>query len=174
MGAYADMDTSKLEAFTARLHSAANGDFQREAQGFLEGLGYEFLRVLQDEIIRRKVMDTRLLLTSFQTGNENGIWSFNDDGLTLEVGTNVSYASYANDGHYTTKAGQAKRFVPGVWEGDRFIYTPGAKTGMVLKLKWIEGKHYWESALRLMERMIPEMLETKVQAWLNSYFAEFI
>lgn len=44
---------------------------------------------------------------------------------------------------------------------------------MVLKQQWVEGYHYWESGLKIIEEMIPKLLENKLQAWLNDYFADF-
>lgn len=93
-----------------------------------------------------------------------------DDGLTLEVGTNVNYANYVEKGHWTNPQGTAQRFVPGYWEGDRFIYDKNAESGMVLKQKWIEGKHYFESALRIYETIFKESTERKLQQWIDNYF----
>lgn len=169
-----DVDVSEFREFFSRIGQAASGDFRHEMELFLEGLGNEFLRVLQDEIIRRKVMDTRQLLASFEKGAQGNIWELTEGDLTLEVGTNVEYASYVNDGHWTNPKGIERRFVPGHWEKangkDRFIYTPGEKTGMVLKMKWVEGKHYWESALRILDKMLPDLLDAKLQDWMDSYF----
>ena len=41
-------DTVELENFVKRLGTAAQGDFKRALNKFLEGLGIEFLRILQD------------------------------------------------------------------------------------------------------------------------------
>lgn len=159
-----------IKEFCHRLEQVAQGDFKHEIILFLEGSGLEFLRIVEDEIMRRKVLDTRLLLISVHKGEGGNVWVFDEAGLTLEVGTNVQYAAYVNDGHWTNKKGVERRFVPGVWEGDRFIYDPSAKTGMVLHQKWIEGAHFWESAIRIMERIFPKMLDTKMQDWLEKYF----
>ena len=74
--------------------------------------------------------------------------------------------------------GIERRFVPGHWEKangkDHFIYTPGEKTGMVLKMKWVEGSHYWESSIRILEKLYPELLEKKLQSWLDEYFKDFL
>lgn len=172
--AQVSIDASEVRAFVKRLEMAASGDFKKELTLFLEGIGDEFLRILQDEIIRLKVVDTRQLLISFNRGGDNGVWELNEGSLTLEVGTNVLYAKYENDGHWTNPKGVARRFVPGYWEGDRFVYTPGAKEGMVLKMKWIEGSHYWESAIRIMERIYPQLLDAKLQEWLDRYFSDFM
>lgn len=166
-----DVDVSAFREFFARIGQAASGDFRHEMELFLEGLGNEFLRVLQDEIIRRKVMDTRQLLASFEKGSQGNIWELTDGDLTLEVGTNVEYASYVNDGHWTNPKGVKYRFVPGYWQGDGwFVYDPSAKGGMVLKQHWVEGKHYWESALRILDKVLPDLLDAKLQDWMDSYF----
>jgi hypothetical protein len=153
-----------------KLSRAGNGDFRKELATWLEALGIELLRIIEDEIIRRDVTDTRLLLHSFTKGDKENIWEITDDGLTLEVGTHVDYASYVNDGHWTNTKGVAVRFVPGTWNGDKFQYIPGAKTGMVLKQKWVPGKPYFDSALRIFEQMLPELCEAKLQQWLDNYF----
>ena len=69
-GRYVDMDMSGFKEFFNRMERAAKGDFRKELETFLEGLGNEFLRILQDEIVRRKVMDSRQLLASFERGND--------------------------------------------------------------------------------------------------------
>lgn len=170
MSGYVSFDFSEYRDFFALCKMAAQGGFKQELTQFLEGLGNEFLRILEDEIVRRQVMDSRLLLNSFHKGHEEGVWEISSGGLTLEVGTNVSYAGYVNDGHWTAKKGTAGRWVPGRWEGDRFIYEPDAKTGMYLKQKWVPGKHYWESALRILNEIYPELLDRKLQQWLDNYF----
>ena len=164
------LEAEKMKAFFDKCIKAGNGEFKKELEVFLEGIGTEFLRIIEDEIIRRKVVDTRLLLNSFHKGDGENFWDISDGGLTLEVGSNVEYAGYVNDGHWTCGKGEAMRFVPGYWEGDRFQYDPSASTGMMLKQKWVEGKHFWESGIRILDRMMPYLLEAKLQQWLDSYF----
>lgn len=167
---YVNIDTSDAGRFFDALEAAARGGFRKELELFLEGLGVEFLRIVEDEIIRREVLDTRLLLASFHKGDNNNVWDITDGGLTLEVGSTLKYAGYVNDGHWTNPKGVARRFVPGYWEGDRFIYDPEAEGGMVLKQKWVDGKPYWDSALRILDKMLPEFLDAKLQEWLDNYF----
>ena len=116
-----NVDVSEFRAFFQKMGKAASGDFKREMELFLEGLGNEFLRILQDEIVRRKVMDTRQLLASFEKGEQGNVWELSDGDLTLEVGTNVDYASYVNDGHWTNPKGVQYRFVPGYWLDDALV-----------------------------------------------------
>lgn len=66
-------DTVELENFVKRLGTAAQGDFKRALNIFLEGIGIEFLNILQKEIIARNVMDYRLLLFSFQKGDKENV-----------------------------------------------------------------------------------------------------
>lgn len=165
-----EFDMAEFREFFERLERAAKGDFRQEMELYLEAVGFDFLRVVQDEIVRRKVLDSRLLLASFEKGNDGNVWELTDGGLTLEVGTNLDYAGYVNDGHWTNTKGVSRRWVPGYWEGDRFIYDPGAETGMLLKQHWVEGKHYFESALRIYEKIFQASAEAKLQEWIDKYF----
>lgn len=167
------IDMSEYEAFFARLKKAGSGDFKKEIGLFFEGLGMEFLRVLQDEIISAGAVDTRLMLASFSKGGGNNVWEVSNGGLTLTVGSTLDYAQWVNDGHWANPGGIQVRFVPGSWSGDRFIYSPGAKGGMILHQQWVEGYHFWEAGLRIIEEMIPKLLEAKLQQWLDSYFSGF-
>lgn len=167
---YVDFDTAGADKFFDALEAAARGGFRKELELFLEGLGNEFLRIVEDEIIRRKVLDTRLLLASFHKGDGNNLWELTEGNLTLEVGSTLEYAGYVNDGHWTNPKGVDKRFVPGYWQGDRFIYDPTAEGGMVLKQHFVDGKPYFDSALRILDKMLPEFLDKKLQEWLDNYF----
>lgn len=168
-------ESDDMKQFFGKCSSAGNGDFKKALSVFVQGLGLEFLRVIQDEIIRLKVIDTRLLLSSFHIG-DNGNAELSEGDLTVEVGTNVEYAKFVNDGHWTCGKGEAMRFVPGkvttnaVGKITSFEYDPSAKGGMMLKQKWIEGRHFWESGIKIMEKMIPGLLEAKVQQWMDNYF----
>lgn len=167
---YVDFDTAGADKFFDALEAAARGGFRKELELFLEELGNEFLRIVEDEIIRRKVLDTRLLLASFHKGDGNNLWELTEGNLTLEVGSTLEYAGYVNDGHWTNPKGVDRRFVPGYWQGDRFIYDPTAEGGMVLKQHFVDGKPYFDSALRILDKMLPEFLDKKLQEWLDNYF----
>lgn len=171
---YVSIETAELKRFVNKLSKAGNEQFRKDLLIFLEGIADEFLRIVEDEIIRTQTVDTRLLLNSFHKGERDNLYVLNQGDMTIEVGTNVTYASYANDGHWTNPKGVATRFVPGYWHGHSFVYQPGAKTGMLLKQKWVEGSHYFDSAVRCMEQMLPNLLEAKLQQWAEEYFREFM
>lgn len=158
-------DIDGLDEFIRTLNRAANGGLSEQLGLWLEAMGMEFLDVIQDEIIRTGTVDTRRLLNSFGKGDGENMWSISDGGLTLDVGTNVEYASYVNDGH-----AQSKRFVPGRWDGDRFIHDPGAGTGMMLSAKYVPGTQYWDTALAIVDRMFERSLDRLLQRWLDEQF----
>jgi hypothetical protein len=174
MAGAVEFNLSAVNEFIQRLRQAAQGDFKNELELLIHSLGTDFLAVVEDEIKRRGVMVTRNLLASFHEGGEGNVWEISDGGLTLEVGTNVKYAAYVNDGHWLNPKGVETRFVPGYWSGGRFVYDPNAKTGMVLKQRWIEGSHYFDGAVRIFEKMFPDILEAKLQKWLEKYFGGII
>ena len=168
-GQYVQIDVTDLQAFNDKLRKAANGDLKKEFALFLDGIGFEMLRVIEDEIIRLKAVDTRLLLNSFHKGGANNVYELREADLTLEIGTNVEYAQWVNDGHKQTPG----RFIPGEWNGDgKFRYIPGAKTGMVLKASWVDGRHYIEHSVVIMEKMSPKLIEAKLAQWFNEYFSD--
>ena len=174
-GKYVNVDTTELRRFIERMNQAGRGkEFEKELSRFLDAIGVEFLSYVQDFIIQAGSVDTRLLLNSFQKSGEGSVFIAQEGGLQIEVGTNVEYASFVNDGHWLNPRGVDMRWVPGEWQGERFIYQPGAKTGMLLKQKWIEGSHYFDDAIRLMERMAPQFMERKMQQWLEQYFSDFV
>ncbi len=175
-GKHISVDVSEMKEFTDKLSDAAKGGFKKELALFLKGLGMEFLRVVEDEIIRLETVDTRLLLNSFQVEGDGNLFVLNEGDLTIEVGTNVEYAEYVNRGHWKNPKGVNMRFVPGDVVLDssgkivKFTYNPNAKTGMTLKQGWVQGSHYWDWALVAMEKMLPGLIEAKVQDWINRYF----
>lgn len=161
-----------LDQFIKQLKSASNGDLQKQFTDWLEAMGMEFLDLVQDEIIRTETVDTRRLLNSFNRGDADNIWSITNGGMRLEVGTNVKYAEYVNDGHFTVdiNSGKDRRWVPGSWQGDRFQYDPSSKTGMLLTVKWVDGTGYWDTALAIFERMFAKALDRRLQEWLDKQF----
>lgn len=160
-----NVDTSDLDSFVKLCETAGNRLLKEQLGQSLDGIGVDFLRIIEQEIIKRGAVDTRLLLHSFSVGADGNIWTLDEGNLTLEVGTNVEYAAPVNYGH-----NQSKRFVPGRWEGKRFVYDPSAKSGMMLTAKFVQGYHFWEAGLRAIEKIFPKSIEAKTNTWLNSYF----
>ncbi|PEN41763.1 phage portal protein [Bacillus wiedmannii] len=153
--------TRGFREFSAKLNRMANGLDQNVAL-WLEASGFQFLEEVQNQIISLAVVDTRLLLNSFTKGDGENVWRSSDGGLTLDVGTSVSYAKVVNDGHQ-----QVRRFVPGRWKGHNFEYDPHAPTGMMLTAKFIEGRPYWDNAIAIYERMFQTAFDRKFRQWVH-------
>ncbi|SCN11925.1 HK97 gp10 family phage protein [Bacillus wiedmannii] len=153
--------TRGFREFSAKLNRMANGLDQNVAL-WLEASGFQFLEEVQNQIISLAVVDTRLLLNSFTKGDGENVWRSSDGGLTLDVGTSVSYAKVVNDGHQ-----QIRRFVPGRWEGHSFEYDPHAPTGMMLTAKFIEGRPYWDNAIAIYERMFQTAFDRQFRQWVH-------
>lgn len=171
-GRYVQADVTELEKLAKDLRKASV-EFKKDMALFLDAAGFDMLRIIQDEIIRLDVVDTRLLLKSFHKGGSGNIYELNDGDLTLTIGTNVEYAAYVNDGHWLNPQGVAKRFVPGYWTSNgRFVYQQGAKTGMVLKQRYINGRHYIEHAVNIMDVMFPKLAEKKLEDWFSRFLSD--
>lgn len=71
-------------------------------------------------------------------------------GVT-NVFNNTSYAAHVEYGHR-----QKKRWIPGRWENGHFIYDHDAKTGMMLKPRFIQGR-------KMLSRGLFDIKQTFVQ-----------
>lgn len=181
-GKYVSIDSTELRRFVEKLEKAGRGgEFKKELSRFLDSLGVDFLAKAEDFAISAESVDTRHLVGSLKIGEEGNIFVSGEDGLWIEVGTNVDYASYVNDGHWLNAKGVDMRWVPGHWTGPpgdknaKFIYEPGAKTGMLLKQDWVKGSHFFDNAVRKMETdVIPKSMEKNMQEWINKYFSDLL
>ena len=88
------------------------------------------------------------------------------DHYTVVVLNNLRYASYVEYGHRQ----QPGRFIPGHWEGERFIYEPKAKSGMVLKNSWVKGRFMLTISTQELEQQAPAILEKKLYKFLKGCF----
>lgn len=98
-------------------------------------------------------VDTSRLVSSFQVG----VVTPNE----AEIGTNVEYALYVNDGHV-----QHRRFLPISYlsAGGRGKYIqPGNTKGIMLKEKYIPGKHFLENGMRQAEPWLKTIGESFMQ-----------
>ncbi|MCY7754107.1 HK97 gp10 family phage protein [Bacillus haynesii] len=161
------MKIKGLKQLSQTLEKAGQSGFRTEAAKWLEQAGTDFLDLVRDEIVRAGSIDTGSLLRSFKRGSEGNSWEIEKGGLTLEVGTELEYASFVNDGHWSGGKDEV-RWIPGQWHGGRFQYDPGSSSGMALKRQWVKGTGYWEHALYIFERLFEKRLHERLQTWLNS------
>lgn len=73
--------------------------FNTDLNEYVDAMGYTFLGEVRTEILRQQLVDTRLMVNSFQKGGLNNVW--NRVGTAIEVGTTTTYAKFVNDGHWT-------------------------------------------------------------------------
>ncbi|MED1954912.1 HK97 gp10 family phage protein [Brevibacillus centrosporus] len=134
-------------------------------------LGEALLNTITDEIIKQNLIDTGAagLLGSFSQGDPNNVWEFDSDRntITLEVGSNLSYAPLVNDGYEIKKAHFVPGYVSRTEEGPRFRYDPDAKSGVMMKPRVFIGRQYFDIALQDfqggMKRMIEELLDKELE-----------
>lgn len=163
------LDMSEVYDFFNKIEKEAENGFKERMKQVLDELGMDFLDTVQKKIKESGSVDTGTLLKSFTKGDKNNIWVLKNGALELEIGTHLEYAQFVNDGHWTTPSGVDQRWIPGTWSGSRFNYSPGAKTGMLVKRRWIEGKHFWEDAIMVFERMFEKRLSDELERWLEEF-----
>lgn len=159
------IDVSGLEGLSRKFEEASRRLLPLAGE-VLEEAGNEFLDIVQDEIMRAENVDTRLMLDSFNRGSGYNIFELDLGGLALTVGTRVEYAKWVNEGH----AQQPGRFIPGIWNGERFQYIQGAKTGMVLKATRTKGSGFFDKSIAVIKRMFPDIAEAKFRRFISRYF----
>lgn len=181
-----EFDTRELKQFFQQMEQAAKGDFKKDFSLWIEAVGFDFLSAVQDEIETRRIVDSRLLINSFTRNAEGNIWNVLDSGLTLEVGTNVLYATWVENGHtqklgrfipgrwenstFVEKKVENGKVIPAHWEGGTFVYDPSAKGGMVLKAEKTNGKQYFKNSFNKYQKKFEKSAEKKLQEWLQKYF----
>ena len=132
-------------------------EFTERCQGVVDSFEAKKLVLMRrmsniclEEISPLIPVDTSRLVSSFQVG------VITPD--EAEIGTNVEYAIYVNDGHV-----QHKRFLPISYlsAGGRGKYIkPGNTKGIMLKEKYIPGKHFLENGMRQAEPRMKTLIES--------------
>lgn len=117
------------------LQEIENYDIQKEK--LMRRLGRIYSSEVKGKIKETGAVDTGRLRASIDIGEVTK--------NSVEVGTNVEYAEFVNDGHR-----QHKRFVPGRWRANgTFEYLPYPQNGgrgMMLTERWVDGKKFMEKA----------------------------
>ena len=132
-------------------------EFTERCQGVVDSFEAKKLVLMRrmsniclEEISPLIPVDTSRLVSSFQVG------VITPD--EAEIGTNVEYAIYVNDGHV-----QHKRFLPISYlsAGGRGKYIkPGNTKGIMLKEKYVPGKHFLENGMRQAEPRLKSIGES--------------
>ena len=104
---------------------------------------------------------TGRLVQSMNMGATEGYCKVHATATSLEAtyATCVPYAEYVENTVHQ-KAGQ---FVPGYWQGGRFVYSPGCGTGMTLKGATISGKHMFQKSLDDVRKVLPQIISAELE-----------
>lgn len=164
---YVSFDYSQIEAYLHKFEEL-RPRVEQVINNVLNEWGIIFLNKVTDNIIECKSVVTSNMIASFTFGDTNSIWEVDKNSIT--VGSKVRYAYLVENGHWNMGENVTHRFIPGYWKsgdtGDKFVYDPTAKGGMMLKLQYIEGKKFFAKALLEMEGQIGEIFD--------SYMAELL
>lgn len=81
--------------------------FGTDLNEYVDAMGFTFLAEVRREILRQQLVDTRLMVNSFQRGGLSNVWERTK--TAIEVGSSVFYVPFVNEGHWTVNN---KSFVP--------------------------------------------------------------
>jgi len=128
-----------LDKLVARIKQKADVELQNDVELWLEASGMDFLRETKDQVKAYQAVDTRRLINSFDKGNDGVIWKLNKGKLSLDVGTNVHYARYVNDGHKIKRGGKV--------------------------IGYVEGKPYFDTATENFREQFKQTFKVKLKQW---------
>lgn len=139
-------------------------EFEALAEG-VRRMERDSVRNIEDFLLRMalRAMARVKKRTPVDTGNLRNKWYLSGvarrgNDVMINIVNSALYASFVEFGHWQ----QPGRFIPGHWEGDRFIYEPGAEEGMYLSKPWVDGVFMLTISIQEIEREMPKRLES---AW---------
>lgn len=151
------LDISELERMAERLRQLSKRDV------------IDFIRWLLPKI-QQEIIGKVKLRTPVNSGDLRRRWQPGE----IRITGNVIEAEVINDLEYASDVeyGFRSHFVPGYWEGNTFVYSKGAKTGMQVGPPGgrVPGRFMLKISLEEMERELPTYLDEKLQAFLDQRF----
>jgi hypothetical protein len=110
---------------------------QKDVKPMMKGV----LKYVAEDCLQKIKRDTPVDTGKLRESWTLTTWKQNEQETSVDIFSPLDYAGYVEDGFHTTSSGQAKRFIPGYWQGRKFIYDPNSETGMTVTRKFIDGKH---------------------------------
>lgn len=156
------MNVHDFDGLARRFRALADDGIEQVLRNIAEAAGETLLNLIVDEIDKQGLIDTGALWQSFSRGEDGNVWEWDIDrnALTLEVGSNLPYAYYLNDGYTIEK----EYFVPGYWNGGgSFVYDTGAKGGFMAKPRSFIGRHYFDIAVAEFEEGMNEFIIRRLE-----------
>ena len=159
MARWGRCDYRQIQRLQQRMEQLQQVDFD----AFCEKMAKELAKKLL-----RKVTNRTPVSLPPGGGTLKGSWDIGEirkEGHTyvIEVINSSEYSSYVEYGH-RQKPG---RFVPGYWQGQRFIYDPNADGGMVLKQGWVKGRFMLTMSEMELQAQAPAIIEKELKKFLK-------
>jgi hypothetical protein len=151
-----------FDGLARKFEQLSRGVIAEVIRNIVEVVGETLLNHVIDEIDRQGLIDTGTMWNSFTRGGEENIWEWDIDrnAITLEVGSNLPYARYLNDGYTMNK----KHFVPGYWNGSgKFVYDPGSKSGFMARPRSFIGRKYFDIAVHHLEGGMNALIMSRLE-----------
>jgi len=148
-------DFKELEQLQERLEKLSNLDMDKFYTEAAKDLAGRLLSKVKKRtpVVYGTLRDAWAVMPVGKRGNH----------YTVVVLNNLVYASYVEYGHRQLPG----RFIPGYWEGERFIYDPDAEGGMVLKDSWVKGRFMLTISTQELENQAPALLEKRLYNFLK-------
>lgn len=164
------MSIYDFDGLARKFEQISNGAIEKVLRNIAEVVGETLLNHVIDEIDNQGLIDTGTLWNSFTRGGADNIWIWDVDrnAITLEVGSNLSYARHLNDGYTISK----RHFVPGYWNsGGSFVYDPSAKTGFMARPRSFIGRQYFDIAVQQLEGGMNALIMRQLEREMRRLFA---
>lgn len=158
MARWGKCDYRQLQQLNQKIEKLMTADFDKFCRQAANDLAGRLLSkvVKRTPVVYGTLRDAWAVLPLERRGNQ----------YVVSVVNNLVYAAYVEYGHRQ----QPGRFIPGYWEGDRFVYDPGAEGGMVLKQSWVPGRYMLTISTQELEYHAPKLLEKKLYQFLKGCF----
>ncbi|MED0757408.1 HK97 gp10 family phage protein [Aneurinibacillus thermoaerophilus] len=114
-----------FDGFAKKLTKLQRDHLPRIIQEVILSLGDEMLNEIVSEIQSQDLIRTEMMQESFQKGGYKNIWRWDVDrnAITLEVGSELFYTTFVNDGYKIkkTKDRRGRRIKPRTFMGRKFV-----------------------------------------------------
>lgn len=164
------MSIHDFDGLARKFEQLSKGTMETVIRNIVEVVGEALLSSVTDEIDKQALIDTGTMWNSFTRGGGENVWVWDVDRntITLEVGSNIPYARYINDGYTVSKP----HFVPGYWNsGGSFVFDRGAKTGFMARPRTFIGRQYFDIAVRELEGGMNALIMKRLEKEMGRLFA---
>lgn len=156
------MDFSEFRGLLNRL---SEKEVMRIEKKIMRRVGTIFLKQARDQLKKLGLFSGKQseTLLSFTKGKRGNVWAFDYDrnSITLEVGSRYFVARLLDEGYTINKP----HFVPGRFEGGKFVHDPAGKftkngKGIWMKPRTFIGKHYIDMTIEGFQGGVKGLIES--------------